>query len=660
MSLYESMTASCSIEGRPVVTTTIDYFTAAPVPTAKVCEGSTYTVLASDDCYTISKSQGVGTNWLLADNDLEAFCSNFPAAGTSLCITNQCTTATVPTNATCEAVAAAANITETQLIAWNPSISYGCANLLKMNGSEVCVDAPGRKFVAPSDTAGLPPLTPTTTAPTPTDAADGSGGAEKPCGRWYSVQQVDYCNLVAIKFGITLPDFLFLNPAVNANCTNLFALESYCVAAVGDINTYIGRPGHDTITLDPSAPFTGIPYTERPDATESPYTRVYTPLPEATGTRDDCFGLWNPGLGNVSDAACSFQKGVRYCGSWYVQKGNPETTTATATTDPSNTSPTPPSPTMSGSPADCNEWIVVTDGLFCTDLASQAGISLAQFLAWNPAVSSDCLVNYWVDEAYCVGIAGDDGTASATTTTTASSTKPTPPGPTMTGSPADCNKWSLVTDGLSCTDLASQAGISFEQFLLWNPAVSSDCLTNYWLGEAYCVGVAGTSTPTTTPEPTTTAKPTPPGPTMSGSPADCNKWSLVTDGLSCTDLASAAGISLAQFLLWNPAVSSDCLTNYWLGDAYCVGVAGTSTPTTTTTTKPTTTSAKPTPPGPTMSGSPANCNRWALVTDGLTCTAMASEAGITLAQFLAWNPAVSSDCVTNYWLGEAYCVGVGS
>ncbi|CCC09174.1 hypothetical protein SMACR_04933 [Sordaria macrospora] len=38
-----------------------------------------------------------------------------------------------------------------------------------------------------------------------------------------------------------------------------------------------------------------------------------------------------------------------------------------------------------------------------------------------------------------------------------------------------------------------------------------------------------------------------------------------------------------------------------------------------------------------MSGSPGNCNKWSLVTDGLTCTALASQAGITLQQFLAWN-----------------------
>ncbi len=444
--------------------------------------------------------------------------------------------------------------------------------------------------MTPTDTSALPPLTPTTAAPKPTDAADGSGGAEKPCGRWYSVQQGDYCNLVVIKFGITLPDFFFLNPAVNTNCTNHFALESYCVAAVGDINTYTGRPGFATVTLDPSAPFTGIPYTERPDATETPYPRLYTALPEATGTRDDCvhyfagddyqynltgspfasncelaaetynvdledFGLWNPGLDNVSDPACAFEKGARYCGSWYIEQDNAATTT--------DDSPTPPGPTMSGSPADCNEWVIVTDGLSCTDLASEAGISLEQFLAWNPTVSSDCLTNYWVDEAYCVGVSGDDGspttTASPTTSTDGPTTsKPTPPGPTMTGSPADCNKWSLVTDGLSCTDLATQAGISLAQFLAWNPAVSSDCFTNYWLGEAYCVGVAGASTPTMTAKPTTTTptttKPTPPTPTMSGSPDNCNKWAVVTDGLSCTDMATQAGLTLKQFF----GVESGC------------------------------------------------------------------------------------------------------
>lgn len=213
-----------------------------------------------------------------------------------------------------------------------------------------------------------PPQTPITAAPEPTDVTEGSGGAERPCGRWYSVQKGEYCNLLAVRFSIALADFLFLNPAVNANCTNLFASESYCIAAVGDINTYSGRPGYGAaVTLDPSAPFDGVRYTERPDATsDAPHSRLYTAPPRASGTRAECvhyfagddfqfdltgspfasncelaaetydvdletFGLWNAGLGDVSDPKCAFEKGVRYCGSWYVERGGPGAPAATTT-----------------------------------------------------------------------------------------------------------------------------------------------------------------------------------------------------------------------------------------------------------------------------------------------------------------------------------------
>ena len=43
--------------------------------------------------------------------------------------------------------------------------------------------------------------------------------------REYDVQPNDYCNLLCVKFGLTLDDFVFLNPALNKNCTNLFAEE---------------------------------------------------------------------------------------------------------------------------------------------------------------------------------------------------------------------------------------------------------------------------------------------------------------------------------------------------------------------------------------------------------------------------------------------------
>lgn len=545
-SMYESMTASCSIAGRPATTSTLDYFTATPAPMASTCSGSTYTVQPSDDCYAISRSQGVGTAWLLADNNLEAYCTNFPAEGTVLCITNECATVTVGVNATCTAIAGAANITETQFHAWNPIVNYACSNLNIMNGSEVCIAAPGRKFVAPTDTSALPPMTPTAPAATPTDAAEGSGG-EKPCGRWYEVQAGDYCNLLSLKFGITPADFLFLNPGINENCTNLFAEESYCVQAVGDINTYSGRPGYTTVTLvDPSAPFTGVPFTQRPDATASAYTRLYTPLPTATGTRDDCvhyfagedyqvnitgstfaspcllaaavynvdldlFASWNAGLGNVSLPSCAFETGVRYCGSWYLQKPDELVPTATDTAEPGSTistptGPTPPAPTMSGEPADCNSWAVVEDGVTCTDMAAAAGISLAQFLAWNPAVSADCLTNYWLGEAYCVGVSSASVTTTAptssstlpTTTTTTAAASPTvtkPPSEYLQAGQADnCNKWDRCVSGDYCDLLASRNGLTVSQLAALNPVLGTagaNCGTQMWLDYYYCVAVSG-------------------------------------------------------------------------------------------------------------------------------------------------------------------------
>ncbi|GJC88955.1 lysM domain-containing protein ARB_00327 [Colletotrichum liriopes] len=81
--------------------------------------------------------------------------------------------------------------------------------------------------------------------------------------------------------------------------------------------------------------------------------------------------------------------------------------------------------------------------------------------------------------------------ASQSASTTASTTaKPTAPAPTHTGQPTDCNKWDVVAEGDSCGSLASDNGISVDQFFAWNPAVSKDCTTRFRLGQAYYFGVS--------------------------------------------------------------------------------------------------------------------------------------------------------------------------
>uniref|UniRef100_L2FME9 LysM domain-containing protein n=1 Tax=Colletotrichum fructicola (strain Nara gc5) TaxID=1213859 RepID=L2FME9_COLFN len=664
-SIYQTLTSSCGITGKPATTS----FTSEPQPTESVCDGTMYQIQGGDDCYSISKAQSVGTAWMLSDNHLGAYCFEFPTSG-SLCITNTCKTVTVAVNTTCSAIAAAANITEPQLMAWNPVINPVCSNLNMMNGTTLCIEPPGPKL-PPAQTTNVPPVTPTSAAPIPSNTAIGS---DKPCGRWYEVEAGDYCNLVTLKFAISLDDFMFLNTGINANCTNLFAQESYCVQAVGDINNYPGRPGYASVTIDPNESFTGVPFTMLPNATMTLDPRP-TQLPLATGVRDDCvfyfkgddyqyssdvFGYWNSNCEiaasnynvdfdsfiawnslttNVTDPACVFQVGLRYCGSWGLP---PTQTTTTEEPEPTETGPQPPAPTHEGQPEDC-EWSAVT----------RASPSLITPGSLSPLSSNGTRLEGQ----------GISTTASQSASTTApTTTKPTAPAPTHTGQPADCNKWDVVTEGDSCGSLASDNGISIEQFFAWNPAVSKDCITNFWLGQAYCVGVSGagsgaTTTPSST-RPSMTAAPTPPAPTHTGQPSDCNKWDVVVDGDSCGSMAADNGITVDQFYAWNPAVSKDCVTNFWLGQAYCVGrssVGGTPT-----TTPPASTTAKPTPPAPTHTGQPANCNKWDVVVDGDGCASMASDNGITLDQFYAWNPAVSRDCVTNFWLGQAYCVGVSS
>jgi LysM repeat protein len=45
---------------------------------------------------------------------------------------------------------------------------------------------------------------------------------------------------------------------------------------------------------------------------------------------------------------------------------------------------------------------------------------------------------------------------------------------------------------------------------------------------------------------------------------------------------------------------------------------------------------------PQQTGTAANCNKFYLVQPGDSCTAIESEFGISLSQFIAWNPAVNT------------------
>jgi hypothetical protein len=97
------------------------------------------------------------------------------------------------------------------LLTYYQIISPGCFNLDKLDGTAICVSPPGIQYVAPSVTS-LAASVVTTPVARPTDIAEGT---KDWCGRYYKAVPGDYCNMILVKFGISLEDFTFLNSAIN-------------------------------------------------------------------------------------------------------------------------------------------------------------------------------------------------------------------------------------------------------------------------------------------------------------------------------------------------------------------------------------------------------------------------------------------------------------
>ncbi|KAL8693835.1 MAG: hypothetical protein Q9224_003679 [Gallowayella concinna] len=482
---------------------------ASPTPTA--CLGKTYSIQATDDCHAISKSQGIGTGWLLIDNQLPAYCAEFPKTG-SLCLLNTCQVYSVEKGDTCKSIAVAHNITTPQLVAWNPVLDAGCNNIGKMNGSQVCVSSPGRPYVTPTVSLVAPTIA-STAAPVPSDVA---AGVNQRCGKFYHVVTGDYCNMIVIKFQITMDDFIFLNPSINSNCTNLLADESYCVQAVGDINTYSGRAGYSSPTATQGS-ITGK-YNDLPDATYVSPTVSPTSIPLASGTRADCNDYFNGDVfqndiagtnwnSKCDLAAATFDVNLLDFGTWNTGSSSSHHLDCPANSGPGLGD--------EGASANCTEYANIKKGWTCQGILRTYGLTIAQFFAYNPAVKSDCsglwlgmslshsgcpITESWLTRnqgyKYCVRAPGFEAstTSGSATVTTSGVGNPAPSAtaPVQPGQPSNCNKWhtikftktnGLPTAGDSCATVENANFITHAQFRKWNPAVSEDCSTGFWLGK---------------------------------------------------------------------------------------------------------------------------------------------------------------------------------
>ncbi|KAI0103312.1 carbohydrate-binding module family 50 protein [Nemania sp. FL0031] len=210
------------------------------------------------------------------------------------------------------------------------------------------------------------------------------------------------------------------------------------------------------------------------------------------------------------------------------------------------------------------------------------------------------------------------------------------PTPTQAGMVSNCNHFHFVESGQTCSAIAALYDISVAQFVQWNPAAKSDC-TGLWASTYACVGVAPPTTTTSTLNGVAT-----PTPTQPGMVSDCNKFYFVVSGDNCASIASRTGISLAQFIQWNPSVGSTC-TNLWLGVYACISVIGPGNGIAT--------------PTPIQDGMTKSCKSFYYVKSGDTCDSIAASYGISVSSFISWNPAAGATC-SGLWANTYACVAV--
>ncbi|KAJ5958935.1 uncharacterized protein N7479_006085, partial [Penicillium vulpinum] len=188
------------MEWNPSLSTTLS--------TCALQPGYSYCVLDSDDSTT-------------TDDDSFTFCLGINATESTTVSNCNCFTQVygyMSDDYPCADLAGDVDITEAQLLAWNPWHAGDCdtelfANLDNTDTRAICIGI---------DSSATPTTSTTVAAPTPADTIAG-------CSEFYTVVSGDDCSSIQTKFSITLAELYAWNPSIGSTCTNLWLEEVYCV-----------------------------------------------------------------------------------------------------------------------------------------------------------------------------------------------------------------------------------------------------------------------------------------------------------------------------------------------------------------------------------------------------------------------------------------------
>ncbi|KAJ5209444.1 hypothetical protein N7449_003823 [Penicillium cf. viridicatum] len=550
---FASLTSSCGATGYTWTspsayslstvarTTTAANATSTSTSATQTCV-STYTVQTNDTCNSIAASQNVSTYNLMTANSLTILCSNLPEVGEILCIPATCNTVSVLNSDSCDDYMDDWGVSMAKVLSWNPIIDDTCDNLYLFIDWVLC-SGPTSDW-SPATTSA------TTTAPATATAmpTNGISTSNQNCASWYTVQSGDECATISVTAGITLDEFLFLNPEVDTNCTNLWVDYAYCVEAVGDIATYSGWTTITTTTIFTKPTTTATTYTPGPT-----YSQAFAP-----GTDTDC-DVYLDGVDSTN---------------------NPLQNSGISTSD----------------------WDSLGYNFNnCSVYESLYEVNVTQLVSWNPSLTtSNCTLQ--MGYSYCVLKSWDLMTTTAATDSGVSSCLSVNSTWIMPDTVSDCNCYTVIygkeSDGVDCTSLCGgddddDYSITEATLVNYNPWIGSgDCSTGLFsnlTGEnarAVCIGTGSTlsssalatATPTTsetgasTIATSTSASVTASITAQPGIIDTCDKLHEVVSGDTCDAICQTYDITLATFYEWNPQLDDAC-TAIWLGYGVCVGVS---------------------------------------------------------------------------------------
>ncbi|KAH8800156.1 hypothetical protein F5884DRAFT_904863 [Xylogone sp. PMI_703] len=228
-------------------------------------------------------------------------------------------------------------------------------------------------------------------------------------------------------------------------------------------------------------------------------------------------------------------------------------------------------------PKSCKTYTIEpTDS--CFSIASDSNITSSAFLNYNPTISPDC-ANLHNTSVVCISnpdgdyvlpknLPGNDNSGTGNPNSQYANSAVAAPGPVPFGTTSQCGGYYQVQVADTCERISLAAGVSVELFEAINPSIDSNCF-NLITGLWYCVHptVNWNSTSTNSTGPSTTLPP--PAATPAGTTSSCFEWHVVVSGDTCFALENTLGVTMANLILWNPDLATDC-SNLLLDKAYCV------------------------------------------------------------------------------------------